>query len=158
MNLQIKTASPDDIPAIIELMREFAVYEDLLEYFEINAEKLTDAMFGPDAIVGGLIAFDGKLPIAYTLFFPYFASFRGQRGVYLEDIFVAEKYRKLGVGEKLLRQIARIANKEGAVRIDFQVLNWNKPAIDFYLKHDARTDESERHFRFTDEAFERLAA
>jgi GNAT superfamily N-acetyltransferase len=114
-------------------------------------------MFGPTAFVEGLMAFDDKTPVAYAIFYPYFASFRGQRGVYLEDIFITEKYRKSGVGEKMLREIARIGKEQGAVRLDFQVLKWNAPAINFYIKHGAVIDEEERHFKFTDEVFERLA-
>ncbi|MEZ5427057.1 MAG: GNAT family N-acetyltransferase [Pyrinomonadaceae bacterium] len=158
MNLQIKPTSSRDIPAIIELMREFASYENLSQYLEITGEKLNEALFGRNGFVEGLMAFDGETPVGYALFFPYFSSFRGQRSLYLEDIYITERYRNSGLGEKMLRHIARIARRQGAVRIDFQVLKWNTPAINFYLKHGAVMDEEERHFKFTDQAFERLAS
>lgn len=157
MNFQIKKAVSKDVPAIIELMREFAGFENLLDSLEITEEKLNDAMFGENAFVEGLMAFDGETPIAYAIFFPYFSSFRGQKSVYLEDIYITEKYRKFGIGEKMLKEIARIGKKRGAVRMDFQVLDWNTPAINFYKKHGAIIDEEERHFRFIDKAFEKLA-
>ena len=69
---------------------------------------------------------------AYSIFYPNFASFRGQRGMYLEDIYISPDYRGRGIGEAMLREIARIAAAHGFERIDFQVLDWNKPAIDFY--------------------------
>lgn len=156
MNIQIKKAKSVDIPAIIKLMREFAEFENLSDSLEVNQENLRDAMFGENAFVEGLIAFDDETPVAYAIFLPYFSSFRGQRSVYLEDIYITENYRKNGLGEKMLKEIARIGKEKGAVRMDFQVLDWNAPAISFYKKHGAVIDDSERHLKFTDEAFQKL--
>lgn len=156
MNLQIRKSTSKDIPAIIELMREFAEFENLSDSLEVNQENLRDAMFGENAFVEGLIAFDAETAVAYAIFLPYFSSFRGQRSVYLEDIYITENYRKSGLGEKMLREIARVGKEKGAVRMDFQVLDWNAPAINFYKKHGAVIDDSERHLKFTDEAFQKL--
>ncbi len=158
MNLKIKTAAENDIPAIIKLMHEFAGYENLFGYLEITGEKLFRAMFGEQGFVQSLIAFDDEKPVAYALFFLHFASFRGEFSVYLEDIYVTESYRKSGLGEMMLKRIARIGKEKGAVRMDFQVLDWNTPAINFYKKHGTEINESERHFKFSGEAFEKLAA
>ncbi len=158
MNLRIETATEKDIPAIIELMREFAEYVNLLDYLEITEEKLFEAMFGENGFVECLIASDDEKPIAYALFYLNFASFRGQTGIFLEDLYITENYRARGLGEMMLRHIARIGKAGGAVRMDFQVLDWNASAIGFYKKHGAKMDESERHFKFTDEAFNRLAS
>lgn len=155
--ISIRNAVAEDIPAIVELMREFAEFENLTHSLEITQEKLDDALFGENAFVESLIAFDDETPIAYAIFFPYFSSFRGQRSIYLEDIYITEKYRKIGLGEKMIKKIARIGKEKGAVRMDFQVLDWNAPAINFYKKHGAVIDESERHSKFTDEAFQKLA-
>lgn len=153
----IREASADDIPAILRLMQEFAEYENLLEYLEVTAEDLDKVLFGEDTFVKCLIALDDVEPIAYSFFYPAFSSFRGQKSVYLEDIFITERYRKFGIGEKMLRKIAQLGKEFGAVRMDFQVLKWNEPAIRFYNKHGALMDEDERHYKFTDEAFENLA-
>jgi ribosomal protein S18 acetylase RimI-like enzyme len=158
MNFQIETAKEEHIPAIIELMREFAEYEYLQDFLEITEEKLYEALFGENGFVECLIAVSDEKPFAYALFYLNFSSFRGQIGVYLEDIFIKKDFRKYGIGEMMLRQIARAGKENGAVRMDFQVLDWNTPAINFYKKHGAVMDESERHFKFTDAAFERLAA
>ena len=157
MNLRIRNAELNDCAAILELMREFAVYEDLLSYLEITEEGLGDVMFGDRSFVEALVALDDSAPIGYALFYQYFASFRGQRGIYIEDIFITERCRKSGIGEKMLRQIAAIGKQRGAVRLDFQVLKWNVPAVNFYKKLGASIDGDERHFKFTDVAFERLA-
>ncbi len=155
--MKIKKAEIEDIPQIIELMREFAEFENLAHSLEVTEESLNEAMFGENAFVESLIAFDDETPIAFAIFFPYFSSFRGQKSVYLEDIYITEKYRKAGLGEKMLREIARIGKEKGAVRMDFQVLDWNTPAINFYKKHGALIDESERHLKFTVEAFKLLS-
>ena len=157
MELHIRKTETANITAILRLVREFAEYEKLLEYLEVTEENLHDVMFGQNAFVKGLVAFDAKKPIAYAFFFPAFLSFRGQKSVYLEDIFVSEKYRGRGIGEKMLREVAGIGKQNGAVRMDFQVLEPNKPAWNFYKRHGAEIDEEERHFKFVDEAFQKLA-
>lgn len=157
MNFNIRKAAETDVSQIIALLREFAEFENLSEYCETTEEKLLDAMFGTKAFVEGLIAFDKETPIGYAIFYPNFASFRGHRGVYLEDIFIKPDYRGKGIGEAMLKRIARIGAVGGAVRMDFQVLDWNESAIKFYENFGAEMDESERHFKFTDEAFLNLS-
>lgn len=157
MNFQIEIAKEEHIPAIIALMREFAEYENLLEFLEITEEKLYNALFGENGFVECLVTTSEDRLIAYALYFLNFSSFRGQVGVYLEDIFIKKDFRKYGIGELMLKQIARAGKERGAVRMDFLVLDWNETAINFYKKHGAIMDESERHFKFTDKAFERLA-
>lgn len=156
--MNIKTLEPKDLPAIIALMRDFAEFEELGDYLQVTEENLSAAMFGDGAFVEGLIAFEDSTPIAYALFYPNFASFRGQRGFYLEDIYVDENHRGKGIGEAILSEIARIGKTRGYVRIDFQVLEWNESAIAFYKKLGAMRNDDERHFKFTDSAFESLSA
>ena len=157
--MEIRAIKPDDVAGVVRLMRAFAEFERLLDYCEITVEKLENVLFGPGSFVESIVAFDddGKL-IAYSIFYPHFASFRGQTGYYLEDIFIDDSFRGQGLGEAMLRTIANIAAQRGFDRIDFQVLDWNTPAVNFYLKLGAVRDESERHFKFTDEAFKALAA
>ncbi len=156
MDIQIRKSTPDEVPAIVRLMRDFAEYENLLDYCEITEERLHDVMFGENGFVEGLVAFHNDEPIAYAMFYPYFASFRGQCGFYLEDIFIAEDFRRNGLGEAMVRIIARLAKQRGFERIDFQVLEWNTPAVRFYEKLGAIRDDSERHFKFIDRSFSSL--
>ncbi|MBS1794646.1 MAG: GNAT family N-acetyltransferase [Acidobacteria bacterium] len=157
MTVRLETATASDIPQIIALMREFAEYEKLLDSFETTEERLQTALFGDGRVAEALLAFDGERAVAYAIFFPYFATFRGQRGFFLEDIFITKDYRGRGLGETILRRIAKLAQSRGFERIDFQVLGWNTPAIDFYEKLGAVRDDEERHFKFTDDAFRDLA-
>ena len=158
MGLTIRNITPADVPAVVELVREFAAFENLTDFCEVTGETLHAAMFGEDTAAEGLIAFDGDAPIGYAIFYPNFASFRGQRGLYLEDIYVNDKYRGKGVGEAMIREIARIAASRGFERIDFLVLDWNTPALKFYEKLGAVRDDEERHFKFTDDAFRSLTS
>lgn len=138
------------------MIREFAAFEKLSEFCEVTEENLAGAMFGANPCVEGLLAVDGEKPIGYALFYQNFASFRGQRGFYLEDLYVKPEYRGRKIGEAFLRKLAQIAASRNFRRIDFLVLEWNKSAIEFYKKLGAQADGEERHFKFTDAAFERL--
>lgn len=158
MNLEIRSTQPGDVAAIVDMIRDFAAFENLSEYCEINEERLAEVIFGKNAFVESLVALDGEAPAGYAIFFPYFASFRGQGGLYLEDIYIDPKYRGKGVGEAMLGKIANLAASRGFERIDFQVLEWNTPAITFYEKLGAVRDDGERHFKFTDQAFADLAS
>ena len=158
MDIQIRKSTPDEVSDIVRLMRDFAEYENLGDYCEITEDRLMEVMFGPEAFVEGLVAFHEKTPIGYAMFYPYFASFRGQCGYYLEDIFVAEDFRRNGLGEAMVRIIAKLARQRGFERIDFQVLEWNAPAVRFYEKLGAVRDDSERHFKFIDHSFDSLIA
>lgn len=157
MNLQIRTATEKDIPAILALMREFAEYEYLLDRLEITEERMNAALFGAGAVADAIVAVADTEAVGYAVFYPNFSTFRGQRGMFLEDIFIQPEHRRGGTGEKMLTHIARVARERGYERIDFLVLDWNTTAIDFYKKHGAVMDDSERHFKFTDAAFENLA-
>lgn len=156
MDIQIRKSTPNEVPTIVRLMRDFAEFEDLGDYCEVTDDRLFNVMFGDEAFVEGLVAFHNGDAVAYALFYPYFASFRGQCGYYLEDIFVAEDFRRSGLGEAMVRIIARLAKQRGFERIDFQVLEWNTPAVKFYEKLGAIRDDSERHFKFIDNSFQSL--
>jgi len=157
MDITIKLFERGDIAAVLELLREFAEYEKLTQFLEVNEERIETAFFAEGSTVEGLVAIVDGRAVGYAFFYPNFASFRGQRGFYLEDIYITKSMRGKGVGEQMLRELARLAKSRGYERIDFVVLEWNTTAIDFYKKHGAEMDPSERHFRFTDEAFKALA-
>jgi ribosomal protein S18 acetylase RimI-like enzyme len=156
VELTLTKITPDNVPVVVELIREFAAYENLIKFCEVTEEQLDKALFEDDAVVSGLLAWHRDVPVGYAIFYPNFASFRGQRGLYIEDIFVKAEYRKQGLGEMMIREIARLAAARGFERIDFLVLDWNTPAVNFYKKLGAVRDNDERHFKFTDDAFRRL--
>ncbi len=156
--ITIKSATPEHIPAILALLREFAEYESLLDYLEVTEERMHAALFGEGAVAEAIIAFADDTAVGYAIFYPNFATFRGQRGMYLEDIYIQPAHRRGGTGEKMLRHICRLAKERGYERMDFMVLDWNTPAVNFYKKLGAEIDQQERHFKFTGQAFKELAS
>jgi len=158
MNLNLRKIEITDLKAVIALMREFAAFEDLTEYCTATEERLARAMFGTDAIVEGLIALDGTSAVGYAMFYQNFSSFRGELGMYLEDIYVTSTYRGSGVGEMMLKEIAAITVSRQFERIDFQVLDWNVKAIGFYKKLGAECSSDESHYKFAGKALAQLAS
>jgi ribosomal protein S18 acetylase RimI-like enzyme len=96
--------------------------------------------------------------VGYALFYPAFSSFRGERGLYLEDLYIDPEYRRHDLGHRMIKALAARASELGYERIDFLVLDWNEPAVNFYLKHGAERNDDESHFKFAGDAFRVLAA
>ena len=157
MGIRILKAATEDVAVLLEMMTEFAAFEGLSGSLETTAERLQNALFAKNAFVAALIAWVDENAAAYAMFYPSFSTFRGQQGLFLEDLFVREAYRGTGVGDLLLRAVAREARTRGFERLDFLVLDWNSSAIDFYEKRGAVRDDVERHFKFVDQAFMKLS-
>lgn len=158
MEFTIRNIIQSDLPSVIEMLREFATFDNLGEYCTVTEERLYVAMFGARSVTEGLIALDGQAAVGYALFYPNFSSFRGDRGLHLDDIYISKEYRGKGIGEAMLKQIAREAASRGFERIDFHVLDWNSPAVEFYRKLGAVSNDEETHFKFAGDAFEKLAS
>ena len=156
--MNIRKIERSDLSDIVSLIHEFAEFEGLSSYFEIDENKLHAAMFAEGAVVEGFIAVDTDVPIGYALFYPGFSSFRGELGLNLEDLYVREEYRGKGIGQMLLRRVAETARIRGLIRIDLMVNIHNSKAMAFYTRLGARTNSDERHFKFSDEAFIKLSA
>ncbi len=154
----IRKIQPEDISKVLDLLREFAAFENLSDYCTVTEKRLHAAMFGSNAMLEGLIAFNGDTAVGYALYYPNFSSFRGEQGFHLDDIYVTSSVRGQGVGEAMLKEIASIAASRGFERIDFHVLDWNTPAVEFYKKLGAVSNDEETHFKFAGEAFEQLAS
>ena len=158
MDTTIRKIERSDLGTLLGMIREFAEFEKLTQYLEVTEERLSRAMFADDGPVEGLIAFAGEESVGYALFFPNFSSFRGQCGFYLDDLYIRPDFRGKGIGEAMLKEIARLGRNRGYERIDFVVLDWNTTAIGFYEKLGADKNEAERHFTFGGAAFDRLAS
>jgi len=156
MALRIELATEQDIPAIVRLVRHLAEYEKLAHAMVSSEDDFRRALFGPRTNVEALMAFAGDAPVGFALYFYNFSTFLGKRGIYLEDLFVEPEYRGQGIGKALLQRLARIAKDEDCGRMEWSVLTWNQPSIDFYHRLGAVTLEDWRTFRLTDEALERL--
>lgn len=157
MKTTIRQIKPADIPDVLIMLGEFAEFEKLSDFARATEERFQKALFGDGSFVDGLIALDGNKPAGYALFYPNFSSFRGERGLYLEDIYIRNEYRRSGLGLEMIKQIARTAAEHGFERIDFMVLDWNEAAVRFYKKLGAECNDDESHFKFAGRAFHDLA-
>lgn len=157
MALSIERATERDLPAIVRLVRQLAEYEKLAHVMVSSEEDFRRALFGPQRNVEALLAFSGDVPVGFALYFYNFSTFLGKRGIYLEDLFVEPEHRGQGIGKALLQRLASIAQDQYCGRMEWSVLTWNQPSIDFYHGLGAVTLDDWRTFRLTGAALERLA-
>lgn len=155
--IQIRPATPADVPLILTFIRELAEYEKLADRVVATDRDIHTALFGErpvaEAIIGSL---DGE-SVGYALFFPTFSTFLGKPGLYLEDVYVRPAARGCGVGRKLLEHLARIAVERGWGRFEWSVLDWNEPSIAFYKKMGATPMDEWTVFRVSGEELVKLA-
>ena len=157
MALRIEPAKMQDLHTIVRLVKELAAYERLADEAVASEEDFRRALFGADRHVDALLAFIDDEAVGFALYFSTFSTFLGKRGLYLEDIFVEDEHRGRGIGTALLKRLGRIAKQQGCGRIEWSVLTWNRPSIDFYHRMGAVTLEDWRMFRITGPALEALA-
>ena len=156
-NIRIQRASQNDVPLILDLIRGLAEYERLADEVVATEDGLREALFGPRPDAEVIIAYADDRPAGFALFFHNFSTFVGRRGLYLEDLFVKPEFRALGIGKRLLVELARLAVERNCGRFEWCVLDWNEPAIGFYKKLGARQMEEWRVFRLSGEALTALA-
>ncbi len=131
-SLTIRQAVEQDVPLILDFIRQLAVYEKLEDRVVATESDLASALFGPRPYAEVIIAEHDGRPAGFALFFHNFSTFLGKPGIYLEDLFVLPAERGRGTGKALLIELARIAASRDCGRIEWSVLNWNEPAIGFY--------------------------
>jgi len=146
------------VPLILELIRGLAEYERLSDQVVATEAGLREALFGAQPSAEVIVAYADDRPAGFALFFHNFSTFLGRRGLYLEDLFVTPEFRRLGIGRRLLTELARIAVERGCGRFEWSVLDWNAPAIEFYKRLGARPLDEWTIFRVTGDALTRLAA
>jgi GNAT superfamily N-acetyltransferase len=153
----IRTATPADVPVIHTLIRELAEYEKALDEARATKEQLHEALFGErPAAFAHVVEEDGGEIVGFALWFLNFSTWRGVHGIYLEDLYVRPQARGAGYGKALLRELARICVERGYERLEWSVLNWNRPAIDFYEALGARPQDEWTVYRLTDAALAQL--
>jgi GNAT superfamily N-acetyltransferase len=129
--LELKPITQEDIPALLGLLWELAVYEHLEDIFTVNEEILLESFFETHSAEAFLAVMDGKA-VGYSIYFMNFSSFLGRAGMYLEDLYVQPDYRGHGIGLAMIRAVARIAVSRGCQRFEWVCLNWNVNSIKFY--------------------------
>ncbi|MEU2712435.1 GNAT family N-acetyltransferase [Streptomyces sp. NPDC007205] len=156
----IRTAAPADIPVIHALVRELAEYEKAPEEARASEEQLREALFGEQPAAFAHVAVDDAdgEPVGFALWFLNFSTWRGVHGIYLEDLYVRPSARGAGHGRALLTELARICVRRGYERLEWSVLDWNRPAIGFYEALGARPQDEWTVYRLTDGALAALGS
>jgi len=132
MSIRIEPASPADVPMILTLIKELAEFEKLAHEVTATEAQVREALFGAKPGAEVVMARIGDEVAGFALYFHNFSTFLAKPGIYLEDLYVRQKFRGQGAGEALLRHLAKTALARGCGRLEWSVLDWNQRAIDFY--------------------------
>jgi GNAT superfamily N-acetyltransferase len=153
----IQPAQLSDLPIILQLIRDLATYERAPNDVSATEDQLRRVLFGEKPSAEVLIAREGDEPVGFAVFFHNFSTWLGRPGLYLEDLFVKPERRGKGYGRALLQHLARIAHERGCGRMEWAVLDWNDPAIQFYRKLGAKPMDDWTVFRLTGDGIKELA-
>lgn len=156
-NFCIRPATVDDVPLILQFVKELAEYEKLAHEVTATEELLRDNLFSKRRTAEVVIGFEGEEPAGFALFFHNFSTFIGKPGIYLEDLFVRPKFRGRGYGKALMIHLAQIAKDRDCGRFEWWVLNWNTPSIEFYRSLGAKPMSEWTVQRMTRNEIESLA-
>ena len=153
----IKPATKKDVPVILAFIKKLADYERLSHEVVATEELLQRTLFGQRRTAEVAIGYFKNEPVGFVLFFHNFSTFLGQPGIYIEDLFVDESFRRRGFGTALLVHVAKLAAVRDCGRLEWSVLDWNEPAINFYKKLGAVAMNEWTVFRVTGENLQQLA-
>ena len=161
--MSVRPIRPEDVPAVVGLVRELAEYERALHEVRLTEDQLHEHLFGTDPALFGHVALadDGVHPgevVGMALWFLTFSTWRGTHGIHLEDLYVQPGHRGTGLGRELLRTLADLCVQRGYSRLEWSVLDWNTPSIDFYEAAGAVPMDGWTVFRLTDDALTGFAA
>jgi GNAT superfamily N-acetyltransferase len=156
--VSVRAATPGDVPQIYDFIVELAIYEREPDAVTGTREMLADALFGPRPSAEALIAEVDREPVGFAVFHGTFSTWECRPGIWLEDLFVPERHRRLGAGYALLSHLAALALERGCPRLEWHALDWNELALGFYERLGAeRLSEWELH-RLQGPALERVAS
>jgi GNAT superfamily N-acetyltransferase len=156
--VKIRPAQVQDVDAIFELIMGLAAYEKLTDKVTGNSGLLRSHLFGSRPYAESIVAdLDGQI-VGFGLFFHTYSTFLTQPGLYLEDVFVRAEYRRQGIGKALMISVAKIAFDRGCGRLEWSVLDWNQPAIEFYQSLGAAILPDWKTCRMTAETLAEIAA
>ncbi len=157
-NFLIREGRPEDVKLIFSFIRELAEYEKLSHEVSATIEDLEKYLFSSEKKAEVILGFHDNKPVGFALFFHNFSTFLGKPGIYLEDLYVKEEYRGMGFGKALLVYLANLALERDCGRLEWAVLDWNEPSINFYKSIGARIMDEWLINRVTGEALQNLAA
>ncbi len=157
-DIEIRFVGPRDVPTVYKFICELAEYERLRHEVIATEADIYASLFGERPVAEALLAFLEDKPVGFALFFHSFSTFVGKPGIYLEDLYVKPEMRRKGVGLALLRHVAQIAVERSCGRLEWAVLNWNEPSIQFYESLGARALDEWTTYRLTGKELDSLAS
>jgi GNAT superfamily N-acetyltransferase len=157
MELTIRSAAIGDEALVLSLLHELADYERLLDKFHVTEEIVRSDYLGASPLLNCELAFEADSPVGVMTWYWTYASFAATRGIYLEDLFMRPQVRGKGYGKALLGHLAKKAVDAGASRIEWSVLTWNSPSIEFYERIGARKPDDWFVYRLSDSALLKMA-
>lgn len=155
--LTLRFAHEADVPLILSFIKKLAEYEKLSHEVVTDEATLRQSLFGERRVAEVIIGDYNDEPVAFALFFHNFSTFLGRPGIYLEDLYVDPTMRGQGIGRMMLTYLARLAVERGCGRLEWWVLDWNEPAINFYKKLGAQPMDEWTAYRLTGAALAQLA-
>jgi len=135
----IREATPQDAVTILDFVKEIARYEKMSDQVENTLEHVQQAFFGDNPQVFALIVEEGKEPVGFAVYYYTYSTFTGRHGLYLEDFYLQENHRRKGIGKQVFDFLIDICNENELTRMEWAVLDWNTPAINFYANYEPRT-------------------
>ena len=156
--MNIRKATAEDADIIFALIIELAIYEKAEHEVLTTAEEIRETMFGVDSKTSALIVEVDNKAVAYAVYFYNYSTWLGKNGIYLEDIYVSPDYRNNGIGKALLKKVANIAMTNNCGRVEWSVLDWNTPAIDFYKSLGATPQDEWTVYRLTGDELKNFAS
>lgn len=155
-DLEIRQAKEEDIPMILNFIKELAEYEKLPHEVVATEDILRHSLFGERKYAEAIIGYINQQPVTFAIYFHNFSTFIGRPGLYLEDLYVKPEARKLGIGTKMFSYLAKIAKERNCGRFEWWVLDWNEKAIGFYKKLGAIAMDEWTVYRLTEEHIDKL--
>ena len=156
--IEVRQARPGDGAILMETTRALAASHDVLHTFTATATDFEEALFRPDAVIGALLAFVDDVPAGAAVWHRSFSTNRGKEVMYLEDLSVLPEFRRRGVGQALLKQVARLALSKGYPGIYWIMMEWNEPARELYARIGAELEDGTTFCRLNGEALKALAS
>ena len=155
--IEIRDATEEDATQILTFIRELASYEKAEHEVVAEEHDIRESIFGQNSTVSALICSIDKVPIGFAVYFYNYSTWQGKNGLYLEDLYVSPEYRGFGAGKELLKHLARLAISQGCGRFEWSVLDWNKPAIEFYESIGAKQKKEWIGYQLTGTALHELS-
>lgn len=154
----IRPATPEDAGVILGFIRDLAVFEKEPDAVVATEQDIVENLFNPETTTKGLVCLSNGQPVGFAVYFLSFSTWLGRNGLFLEDLYVSPEQRGSGFGKALLKHLARIAVEQGCGRFEWNVLDWNEPAIRFYESLGAKAQSEWVGYRLEGQALADLAA